>query len=50
MSGMLSTVPVTSRIPYRRLSAGARSLVWPMIAQPTSRTTFRKSALSGAVV
>ena len=50
MSGMLSTVAVTSRMAYRRRSAGARSAVAPMIAQPTSRTTRRKVALSGALV
>jgi len=39
MSGIDSTVPVTSRIAYRRRSAGARSAVCPMIAQPACLTT-----------
>ncbi len=34
MSGMLSTVPVTSRSAYSFLSAGAISEVCPIIAQP----------------
>ncbi len=32
------------------LSAGARSAVWPMMAQPASLVTLRNSALSGCVV
>ena len=47
ISGMLSTVAVTSRIAYSRLSAGARSAVWPMIAHPTLATTRRNSAIVG---
>ena len=38
MSGMLSTVPVTSRSAYSFLSAGAISAVWPIIAQPVARS------------
>ena len=46
MSGMLSTVPVTSRRAYSFLSAGAISFVWPIIAQPT----FASAAfISGSV-
>ena len=47
---MLSTVAVTSRIEYSRLSAGARSAVWPMIAQPTVRTTRRNVTIGGSAV
>ena len=36
ISWTLSTVAVTSRSAYSRLSAGTRSPVWPMIASPTS--------------
>ena len=38
MSGMDSTVAVTSRRAYSRLSAGAISWVWPSMAQPRRRT------------
>lgn len=48
MSGTLSTVAVTSRMPYSRLSAGARSAVWPMMAHPTFVTTLRNFAIDGA--
>src|SRR3954454_713386 len=48
MSGSDSTVPVASRMAYRRRSAGARSPVWPTIAQPASATTARRRARSGA--
>ena len=34
ISGIDSTVPVASRIAYRRRSAGASRAVWPTIAQP----------------
>ena len=44
-----STVAVTSRMPYKRLSAGASCAVWPMMATPTSRTTLRSKSLSGTV-
>ncbi len=47
ISGIDSTVAVTSRIAYRRPSAGARFDVCPMIAQPTSATTLWNSSLSG---
>jgi hypothetical protein len=49
ISGIDSTVPVASRIAYRRRSAGARSAVWPMIAQPASRTAAVKRSRPGAV-
>ena len=49
INGIDSTVAVTSRIAYRRPSAGARSEVWPMIAQPTSATTLWNRSLSGWV-
>ena len=39
MSGMLSTVPVTSRSAYSRRSAGAISSVWPISTQPVVRST-----------
>jgi hypothetical protein len=38
MSGMLSTVAVTSRSAYSFLSAGARPSDCPITATPTSRT------------
>ena len=45
MSGMLSTVPVTSRSAYSFLSAGAMCAVWPIIAQPTrASATFISSS------
>ena len=49
ISGIDSTVPVASRMAYSRRSAGARSPVWPMIAQPASRTVAAKRSRSGAV-
>ena len=45
-----STVPVASRVAYRRRSAGARSAVWPTIAQPTSRTTRLITSVAGVDV
>ncbi len=39
ISGMLSTVPVTSRKAYSRRSAGAISSVWPMRTHPVWRRT-----------
>ena len=45
ISGMLSTVAVTSRRRYRRRSAGAISLVWPTMTHPTSA---RASTISRA--
>ena len=50
ISGIDSTVAVTSRMAYRRRSAGARSSVWPMIAQPAARTAARRRSRSGWVV
>ena len=50
ISGSDSTVPVASRIAYRRRSAGATSAVWPTIAQPTSSTTRWSRSTSGLVV
>ena len=38
ISETLSTVAVTSRSAYKRLSAGTRFALWPMIARPISRT------------
>ena len=38
--GIDSTVPTTSLIAYNFLSAGAKSGVCPIIAQPISFTTF----------
>lgn len=35
MRGIQSTVPVTSRVAYKILSAGFNSIVWPTIQQPT---------------
>jgi hypothetical protein len=49
MRGIDSTLPVASRVAYSRRSAGARSSVWPTMAQPVSSTTARRRALSGAV-
>ena len=49
ISGIDSTVPVASRIAYRRRSAGASSAVWPTIAQPASATTLRRRSRSGVV-
>ena len=47
ISGIDSTVPVASRTAYRRRSAGARSAVWPTIAQPVSRTTRLITSVAG---
>ena len=47
ISGIDSTVPVASRTAYRRRSAGARSAVWPTIAQPASRTTRWITSVAG---
>ncbi len=47
ISGIDSTVPVASRTAYSRRSAGARSAVWPTIAQPASRTTRRMTSSAG---
>ncbi len=44
ISGMLSTVPVTSRSAYSRRSAGAISSVCPMSAQPVRRNVSRISS------
>ena len=44
MSGMLSTVPVTSRSEYSVLSAGATSAVWPIIAMPVFLSATRNSS------
>ena len=49
MSGMLSTVPVTSRRAYNRRSAGAISAVWPINAPPTAATAARNSSSESAV-
>ena len=38
--GMDGTVAVTSRSAYSLRSSGAISPVWPIIAQPTSRSTW----------
>ena len=43
ISGMLSTVAVTSRSAYSFLSAGAISAVAPIMTQPTSRRIVRIS-------
>ena len=43
ISGIDSTVAVTSRMPYSRLSAGARSAVWPMMAHPALAVTDRNA-------
>ena len=48
--GSDSTVPTMSRIEYNFLSAGARFDVWPIIAQPTSFTTRRKTSILGFVL
>jgi hypothetical protein len=44
ISGIESTVAVTSRSAYSCLSAGTRSAVWPMIATPVSRTCATNSS------
>jgi hypothetical protein len=44
-----STVPVASRIAYRRRSAGASSAVWPTIAHPAFVTAARSRSGSGVV-
>ena len=49
ISGIDSTVPVASRIAYRRRSAGARSAVWPTIAQPASRDHARAARRASGV-
>ena len=50
ISGTQSTVAVTSRMAYRRRSAGAIRSLAPMIATPASRTTRRSRAASGCTV
>ena len=50
ISGIDSTVPVASRIAYSRRSAGARSAVWPTIAQPAAPPTTRRSSSTDGVV
>ena len=44
ISGMLSTVLVTSRSAYSRLSAGASWSLWDTTQQPTARTMDRNSS------
>ena len=44
ISDRLSTVAVTSRSAYSRLSAGTRSADWPTIARPISRTCATNSS------
>ena len=44
ISGIDSTVPVTSLKAYNFLSAGTKSPVWPIIAIPTSETCFLNSS------
>lgn len=50
VNSMLSAVPVLSRKAYIFLSAGANSLVCPMIEQPFSKTTFLKASLLKSVL
>ena len=50
INGKDSTVPTMSLIEYNFLSAGAKFSVWPMIAQPTSFTTFLNVFRSGCVL
>ena len=50
MSGMLSTVAVTSRRAYSFLSAGARLPDCPMTATPTSCTCRRNAAGASVVI
>ena len=50
IKGKDSTVPTISLIEYNFLSAGAKLEVWPIIAQPTSFTTFLKVSKSGFVL
>ena len=45
-----STVAVTSRVAYMRRSAGAKSSVWPAMANPHRSTAPRNVDSSGAVV
>ena len=45
MSGMLGTVPETSRKAYSLRSAGTRSAVAPVMTQPTRSTTVRISSV-----
>ena len=47
ISEVESTVAVTSRTAYIRLSAGARYSVWPMIAMRWSRTSCRNRSIPG---
>ncbi len=47
ISGSDSTVPVASRIAYRRRSAGASCSVCPTIAHPARATAWRKRSRSG---
>lgn len=49
ISGIDSTVAVTSRIEYRRRSAGASAAVCPTTAQPALRSAARNCSLDGAV-
>ena len=49
ISGTLSTVAVTSRTKNSLRSAGARSSVGPITAQPTSFTTRANRSIGGAV-
>ena len=49
ISGIESAVAVTSRIAYRRRSAGASAWVAPPIAQPAERTAVWNRSRSGAV-
>ncbi len=48
ISGTDSTVAVTSRIAYSRLSAGAMRALAPTIAQPASRSVRVSRARDGA--
>ncbi|CRZ96941.1 Uncharacterised protein [Vibrio cholerae] len=50
ISEMLSTVAVISRVAYTRLSAGARSPVWPMIATPACLVTLPNTSLVGVML
>ena len=47
MSGTDGTVPVTSRMAYRRLSAGARLALAPTMAQPALHSVASKLAWPG---
>jgi hypothetical protein len=44
----MSTVAVTSRSAYSILSAGTRSPVWPMIANPIVRTCSTNASMSSS--